>query len=158
MSPALAGVLDFPAAAVALADGALDVLPPLPRVLLWGLLCGAASMGLYALVSPQRRLAETAAAARAARAALLAHDGEFSAALPLLRRQIALSLRHTGLTLLPTLVAALPVVFVAIGLAARFGDAPLVGGAPRWLGGWEAPFIGGAFASSLALKLGLRIH
>jgi hypothetical protein len=156
--PAAGGLLDLPAAIVAGADGALAFIPPVPRVLLWGLACGAAAMGLYALVSPQRRLAELSSQARAARAAVRAYDGAFSGALPLLSRQISLSLRHTGLTLLPTLAAALPVLLAATGLAARFGDTPLLGGTPRWLGGWEAPFLLGAFASSLAMKLGLRIH
>jgi len=158
VSPGSADILGGLSAIVALADGALGGIPPLPRVLLWGGAGGAASMGLYALISPQRRLGDLADQIRAARAAVLAYDGPFSGALPLLRRQIGLSLRHTGLTLLPTLAAALPVIALAIGLAARFGDAPLIAGAPRWRGGWEAPFIAGAFASSLALKLGFRIR
>jgi hypothetical protein len=131
---------------------------PLALVVLLGAGCGAASMGLYALVSPQRRLGELKDLVREARGALLAYEGDFAGAWPLMRRQIALSFRHLGLTLLPTLVAALPVVGAAFWLAGRHGDAILVTGAPRWAGGWEAPFIAAAFAASLAIKLRWRIH
>lgn len=127
-------------------------------VLLAGAGCGAASMGIYALVSPQRRLAEVKEQARAARAALLAYDGDFPGAWPLMRRQLALSFGHLALTLPPTLLAALPVVGAAFWLAGRYGDSLLVAGAPRWAGGWEAPFVAGAFVASLAVKRRWRIH
>ena len=130
----------------------------LALVLLLGAACGAASMGIYALVSPQRRLKEIKEQVRAARAALLAFDGEFSGAMPLMRRQIGLSFRHLGLTLLPTVAAALPVVGAAFWLASRHGDTLLVAGAPRWAGGWEAPFVAAVFVASLTIKLVWRIH
>ena len=139
-------------------DGWLAPIPPYLRLLLWGAATGALSMGLYALLSPQRRLAELKGQVREIRAKLNAYDGEFAGAMPLLRSQIGLSLRHLGLTIGPALVAAAPMIAVLVWAAGAFGDQLLLAGAPRWIGGWEAPYLLAALASSVAVKLGFRIH
>ncbi len=139
-------------------DGWLAPLPPYARLALWGAATGALSMGLYALLSPQRRLAELKGQVREIRAKLNAYDGELAGAMPLLRSQIALSLRHLGLTIGPALVAAAPMLAVLAWAAGTFGGETLLAGAPRWLGGWEAPFLAAALASSVAVKVGFRIN
>lgn len=145
-------------AAIGAADGLLAAIPALPRLALWGLVSGAVSMGLYAAVSPQRRLAELKDQVRAVRAELNAYDGEFAGAMPLLRRQIGLSFHHLGLTIGPALLAAAPMIAVLVWAAGRFADTTVIAGAPRWAGGWELPLIGGAFVSSVAVKVGFKVH
>ena len=59
------------------AVGAIDAaiaaaLPATPRVALYGLLSGAASMGLYAVTANQRKIAELKAELREIRAAMMA--------------------------------------------------------------------------------------
>jgi hypothetical protein len=139
-------------------DGWMGGLPAFVRLLVWGAATGALSMGLYALLSPQRRLAELKEQVRAVRVQLNGYDGEFAGAMPLLRRQITLSLRHLGLTIGPALVAAAPMLAVLAWAAGRFAGVTLIAGAHRWLGGWEAPFLASALVSSVAVKVGFRIQ
>jgi len=139
-------------------DARIAALPVLARLALWGFGSGALSMGLYAAISPQRRLAELKGQVRAVRAELNGYDGEFADAMPLLRRQIALSFRHLGLTIGPALLAAAPMIAVLAWAAGSFGDTTVIAGLPRWLGGWEAPFLTAALVSSVAVKVGFRVH
>jgi hypothetical protein len=142
----------------------LDALLPLPalvRVLVWAAVGSAGSMALYALLSPQRRLAAVKLAISEAQAGVDAYAGDFRGALPLLKRQIGLSLRHVGLTLVPAVVGSLPVLFLLPFLALRFGWTPPEPGTPvavtvrpargdlRWLppqtpgtaaGSWQVPW------------------
>ena len=150
---------NLPAEAFAWLDGALAFLPALVRALLWGAVGGGASMGIYAIVSPQRRLRELKGAVRTARSEVFAHDGGFEEGIVLLRRQLGLSLRVLALTLVPVALASIPVLLLMVGMSSRFsGQAALISGVPPWIGEWEAPFFGALFATSVALKAGFRIQ
>lgn len=116
------GLFDLPAPLFALLDSGLGTFaPPLARLLIWGAVGAAISMGLYWLISPQRRITAAKAEALAARQALDAHEGEFGAAWPLMRRMLALALRQLGLVLLPAVVASLPVLFLLAWLSTAYG-------------------------------------
>lgn len=121
MSPGSPGIFDLPGPFLHWLDAQLPLLPDLVRVLIWAALGSAASMALYAVLSPQRRLVAIKASISEAQAAVQAYSGDFQGALPLLKRQIGLSLRHVGLTLLPAVVGSLPVLFLIPWLALRFG-------------------------------------
>lgn len=112
-----AGLLDLPAPLYAAADRALaGALPPLARLVAWAALAGVVSVLLYRALSPQRRIAATKAQAAALRRRLDTHDGALGEALPLLRAQLAASLRHVGLVLPATLLASLPVLTLLVWL------------------------------------------
>lgn len=111
------GLLDLPAPLYATLDGALTkVLPPVGRLMVWAALAGVVSVLLYRALSPQRRIAAAKARAAALRRRLDGHDGAFAEALPLLRAQLGASLRHVGLVLPGTLLAALPVLSLLVWL------------------------------------------
>ncbi|MEQ8966245.1 MAG: hypothetical protein RID91_10500 [Azospirillaceae bacterium] len=138
----------------ALADAAMALaLPGLARLLLWGVVAGAASMLLYRAVSPQRRLARTRRAAAAARRRLAGHDGDAATLGRLVRRSLGLSLTHLRLAIGPTMLAGLPVLAVAAWIGQAYAPAAGAG----FLAHWAWPFFGAVLAASLALKSALRI-
>ncbi len=67
-------------------------------------------MGLYKLISPQRRIGRARQAALDARRKLASYDGEFSGLGSLAADSLSSSLRHVGLVTLPAIVASLPVL------------------------------------------------
>jgi hypothetical protein len=67
-------------------------------------------MGLYRLISPQRRLAAIKADAANARRQMAGFDGEFEQLTPLVRRSLTLSLQQVAWILAPALVASLPLI------------------------------------------------
>ena len=80
------GLFDLPGPLLSWIDSGLGlVVPPTLRLILWGLLGGAASMALYWLLSAQRAIAAAKADAGDARRALDAFEGEFADAWPLIR-------------------------------------------------------------------------
>jgi hypothetical protein len=78
-------------------------------------------MGLYALASPQRRLKALANQTAEAQKALKVYDGEFAAALPLIRKLLATSMARLVLVLGPSLLAGLPVILVLLWIDDRYG-------------------------------------
>lgn len=152
-------IAHLPGDALGLIDNAFVFLPAIIRIALWGGLGGAVSMVLYRAVSHQGRLRELKGKIRAARADVYGYDGDFRGALPLLGRQIGLSLRLVGRNVIPVCIASLPVVFLIDWVAARFhGLGVLLPGVPVWIGGWETPFFAALFAVTLAVKILWRIH
>lgn len=121
MNPGTPGLFDLPGPALDWLDSRLLLLPELVRLLFWAAIGSVASMSLYALLSPQRRLAEIKVRIRESQAGVQAYSGGFRGALPLLKRQIGLNFRHVGLTLAPAVVGSLPVLFLLPWLALRFG-------------------------------------
>ncbi|HEX6984859.1 MAG TPA: hypothetical protein VF170_05755 [Planctomycetaceae bacterium] len=93
------------------------------RVVCWAAAAGAGSMGLYALASPQRRLTALAEESAEARRALSRYDGDFSGALPLIRRSLSAATRRVGLVLGPSTLAGLPVLVVLFWIEDRYGYA-----------------------------------
>jgi len=89
----------------------------------WAVLAGVASMAIYALVSPQRKLKELAATTAETQKALSACDGDFTVAWPLIRKLLGAAFARLALTIVPSLAAGAPVILVLIWMDARFGCA-----------------------------------
>lgn len=107
------GALDMPSPALAGLDGLMSGwLPEAGRLAFWGVFAGFTSMGLYRLTSNQSRLAANKAEARALQNRLAEFDGRFSEIWPLLGRNFVLAGRQLWLTLVPALLASLPVLFI----------------------------------------------
>ena len=116
------GLFDLPGPLLSWLDGGLgQVAPPTLRLILWGLLGGAASMALYWLLSPQGKIAAGKADAAAARRALDAYEGEFGDAWPLIRRVLGQALRQLRLVLWPALVASLPAICLIVWVSTAYG-------------------------------------
>ncbi len=119
-------------------------------------LAGVASMLLYKVASPQRRL-EQLAAATSARWDWIEHDGSFRDAWPLIRRDLGLALARVRLSLGPSLLAGLPVLLGAYLMEDALSAVRVLPLGPAWLrSGWSAFFLAAALAA-LAVKLLLRI-
>ena len=111
------GLFDLPAPLFAIADRALRAfLSPSLTLIAWGLVSGLVSTWLYSVFSSQDRIATAKTEAEEARKALLAYDGDFDGALPLMMRSLRLSMRHLGLTAGPALAAGLPLLFLFVWL------------------------------------------
>jgi hypothetical protein len=116
------GLLDLPAPFFDFVDRSLlGALPPLARLILWAIAGAAASLTLYRLLSPQRRIAEAKAVALSARRRLNAHDGDLESALPLMRQSLKAAVRHVGLVFPAALVASVPVLALLVWLDAAYG-------------------------------------
>lgn len=126
------GLLDLPAPLFAVVDDALAaILLPQGRFVVWAGLGGCLSILLYALLSPQRHIATAKTKALAARRALLAYDGDFAGALPLMVASFKAALRQLGLVAPAALVSALPVVSLVLWIETVYGHGfPPLGQAP----------------------------
>lgn len=116
------GLLDLPAPLLSALDGWLaPVVPAALRIGLWGVLAGAASMALYAWLSPQQRLARLKAQAKAAREALDTFDGPITEAGALVRATVTAAWRQLAAALGPATLASLPLLFLLVWLSNTFG-------------------------------------
>ncbi len=115
------GLLDLPSPALSLADAQLAImLSPAARIVTWGLLGAALSTGIYWLLSPQEQLAGMAESERELKRALQRDDLEMADGLASARALLRLALKRIGLILLPVLVAALPVITLAVWLQTHY--------------------------------------
>jgi hypothetical protein len=118
------GLLDLPAPLFAGLDSLLSGLaPPTLRLVIWGVIAAALSMGAYWLLSPQKRIAQAKADALAARRALDAYEGEFGHAWPLMGRVLRTALRQLGLVTSPAILGSLPVLTLLAWLSTTYGHA-----------------------------------
>lgn len=118
------GLFDLPAPLFGWLDNALAWLAPAPlRLALWGLIAAGMSMGLYALLSPQRQIAQTKTDALAARRALDAHEGDFAEAWPLIRNLLHTAFRQLALVTWPAVLASLPVLALLAWVSTAYGYA-----------------------------------
>jgi hypothetical protein len=118
------GLFDLPAPLFTWLDGVLGELAPAPlRLALWALIAAAVSMGLYFLLSPQRRIARAKADAVAARTALDAFDGSFAEAWPLVRNVLGSALRQLALVTWPAVLSSLPVLALLAWVSTAYGHA-----------------------------------
>lgn len=116
------GVFDLPAPLFDLIDQAMSSFAsPTFRLIIWGLIAAALSMGLYWLFSPQDKLTDVKIRALQARKDLNAHDGEFEEAWPLMRSMLGLSFRQLGMTTLPAVLASVPVLALIVWLGTAYG-------------------------------------
>ena len=116
------GLFDLPAPALTWFDARLvAVLPAAWRLVLWGVVAGVFTMGLYWLLSPQKRLGEAKRQLAASKAALDQFDGEFQDAFPLMRAMLGQALRQIGLVIGPALVAMAPMLCLIAWLSTAYG-------------------------------------
>jgi hypothetical protein len=128
------------------------------RLLAWAILAGFLSMILYRRCSNQQRLAELEIESVSARKALSEYQGEFSGALPLIQGSLSLSMQRVQASLLPSLVAGLPVCVVFFGVQPLFEQHSFVPIGPDWMRSWLAAFLVGSGCSALLTKMILRIR
>jgi hypothetical protein len=114
-------LFDLPAPILSFLDGLLQFLPPLVRLILWGLVSGVLSMLLYAALSPQGRLTAIKQELQEARSELARSDESFDELMVLVQRNLLLSFKHLGLVVLPALIASLPLISVLAWASNEFG-------------------------------------
>lgn len=116
------GIFDLPAPLFAWIDQVISgVASPTLRLVFWGLVAAALSMGLYWLLSPQGKLNDVKIRALEARQKLNAFDGEFADAWPMMRSMLGLSLKQLGMTTMPAILASIPVLALIVWLGTAYG-------------------------------------
>lgn len=116
------GLFDIAAPLLELVDAGLaGIFGDTARIIVWAIAAGAASMGLYWLTSPQRKIEQAKSDSIEARKALSSYDGDFDGILPLAARSLTTSFRHFGLALGPALLGSLPVIFMMAWMSGNFG-------------------------------------
>lgn len=106
------GVFDLASPFLSRADGWMGALPPAARLVVWSVVGAVVSMGLYWLLSPQRKIEDLKLRLKQAQAALDSHEGELKEAFPLMRSTLSLALRQVFVILVPAVVASLPLLFL----------------------------------------------
>jgi hypothetical protein len=118
----MVGLFDLPGPLFSLADRPLRaLLPQWGCLVAWGILAGSASMTIYRVVSPQKRIEEIKQAAEQAQIAMRGYDGDFEGLLPLARRSLGLAMLHLALALGPAIAASLPALFLIAYLDQAYG-------------------------------------
>jgi hypothetical protein len=124
-------IFDAPAPLFAALDPLLRALVSTSGALvIWGLLAALVSMGLYRILSRQRAIEETKSAARAAKLKLRSYDGDFEGLTRLLGQAIGTSLRQLRLTLIPAILASLPLISLLVWLDSTYGHHIAAPGTP----------------------------
>lgn len=108
-------LLDLPLEALSWADAAIDA-PPVMRVIAWGVVAGAISMGVYRLLSPQARLVRMSDEAHRLQATLRREDTAMREGVSAARRLLSLALARIGLASGPTVAGAIPVLCLMVWL------------------------------------------
>lgn len=123
------GFFDLPAPLFGSIDGVLAmVMPPLLRLVIWGVLAGWLTMIVYRRLSDQDKIGALKALQKEQQQNISEFDGEFSELLPLIRHTLALGFRQLGLALGPALLATIPILFIVIWVAGEFGyETPVAG-------------------------------
>lgn len=125
------GLFDLPAPLFTEVDGVLGTfLPPLLRLLLWGILAGLLTMLAYRRLSNQDRIGELKAAQKERQKQIAEFDGEMEDLLPLIFGTLRLGFRQLGLAIGPALLATIPVLFLVAWVAGAFGYHQPEPGAP----------------------------
>lgn len=125
------GFLDLPGPALSWTDLALAaIVPDAVRLAIWGVVAALSSMGLYWLISPQRRLARVAAEERRVKDRLRDDATELTEGLASAARLLRLSFWRLGLVLGPASIAVLPVLCLMVWLQTQYAyDLPEPGSA-----------------------------
>jgi len=123
------GLFDFPAPIFGAIDGVLAMaMPPLLRLVIWGIFAGWLTMVVYRRFSDQEKIGELKAQQKSQQKGIAEFDGEFAELMPLIRHTLALGFRQLGLALGPALLATAPVLFIVIWVAGEFGyETPATG-------------------------------
>ncbi len=122
------GVIDLPGPLFDAIEGAMGFLPTLLRLCIWSVVAGAASMLLYGVMSPQKRIAAVKVELKAAQAEMSAADESFAELMELTRKSLGLSLKHLGLVFGPALISAVPMICIMAWASSQYGyDFPAAG-------------------------------
>lgn len=155
------GILDLPAPLFASLDQfmAIGLLATI-RLVIWGVIGGVVTMGLYRLLSPQAKIGRAKRAARAARRRLYEFDGEFADAGPLLRDQFVAAFKHIALVVPATLLAMFPLLALLVWLDATYGQgsASYLPVGPEWARSWMMVFFPVMMLVSLLIYRWARIE
>jgi len=128
------GLLDLPAPIFGIIDGVLAMaMPPVLRLVVWGILAGWLSMIVYRLFSDQEKIGALKTLQKKQQKHIAEFDSEFAELLPLIRHTLALGIRQLGLALGPALIATVPVLFIVIWVAGQFGHVSPVAGSEVFL-------------------------
>jgi hypothetical protein len=95
-------------------------LPDVVRLLFWGIVAAVASMALYKVASNQAKLAAIKAEIVDLRKQIAAFDGSFSEMWGLIGRNLALAIRQVSVTLVPAIIASVPVIFMLLWVSTAF--------------------------------------
>ena len=115
------GVFDLPAPVFDALDRLLSVaLPDLARVLFYAMLAAYLSMWMYARISPQRRLHAVRRLLRSAQRRMLTDDLEFGEMLRRSGSTLLLAGQQVWMTLWPSLLIALPLLFLLSWMSNQF--------------------------------------
>ena len=98
------------------------------RVALWGLVSGVFCMALYARLSNQQQLDEVKQRTASLRQQVNNFDGEYEDLQPLAVQLIKSALHQVRITLMPAVLASLPVLFLLAFLSNHYNYAPLEAG------------------------------
>ena len=123
------GLFDVPAPLFAAIDGVLAMaLPPVLRLVFWGILAGWLTMVVYRRLSNQEAIGELKAQQKVQQKEIAEFDGEFEELMPLIRHTLALGFKQLGFALGPALLSTLPILFLIVWVAGAFGnEAPATG-------------------------------
>lgn len=130
--------------------------PELLRIVIWGCLSAAFSMGLYAKLSPQKKLLLLKEEQKASRKQLMSYDGEWDGLSTLIKRDLSLSLKQMGLIFLPFVLSVAPVVVLMTYLLDIYTSTYTSFG-PEWMRGFEFWYILSLLVVSLYLKFKFHI-
>lgn len=118
------GVFDAPAPLFAWIDvQTAAVIPPLGRLILWGIVAAVVSMGLYRALSAQERIGRTKAKLAQLRQRLNAYEGDFADAGPLIGGLLRTALQQVGLVAWPAILSSLPLLALICWLSTAYGYA-----------------------------------
>lgn len=118
------GLFDVPAPVFAWLDTQAATILSAPfRLVIWGAIGGLVSMGLYRLLSSQRRIAEGKRALADARQRLDGFDGEFADAMPLIKHLLGTAFAQVGRVSAPAIAASLPLLALIAWLTTAYGYA-----------------------------------
>jgi predicted AlkP superfamily phosphohydrolase/phosphomutase len=114
------GVFDVASPLFAWLDGLMSGVPDTARLVLWAAVAGIASMALYRVTSNQAKLTAIKADMAALRQEIAAFDGPFSGMWALVGRNLRLALRQIWVTLVPAIIASVPVIFLLVWVSNSF--------------------------------------
>jgi len=116
------GLFDLPAPLFGAIDQLLSLaLPPVIRLVCWGILAGWLTMMVYRRLSSQDKIQRLKIEQREQQKIIAGFDGEFADLMPEIRLALALGMRQLGLSLGPALLATIPTLFIIIWVAGQFG-------------------------------------
>lgn len=92
------------------------LIPPMGRLIFWGIIGSVLSMGFYKWLSPQEKILQIKKETVQARARLVQYDGDFEGLWPLIRQLLKRSFQQIGLVLGPAVIASFPLIFLLVWL------------------------------------------